>query len=109
EGTYPLSVMDEVSAARQELRAKPHLLVPQDEEHMLEALRLLTTSKRTNLVARVPLPADGVALDGKPLADLPPSMVHILGQTRRAPVLTTSGAATARESTSWVLYGNESV
>jgi hypothetical protein len=109
EGIYPLTVLDETSAARQELRNKPHLLVPQDDEHMLEALRLLTSAKRTNLVVRVPLPADGVALDGKPLADLPPSMVQILGQTRRAPVLTMSGAATAKEPTSWVLYGSETV
>jgi hypothetical protein len=109
EGTYPLTVLDEASAARQELRGRPHLLIPQDEDHMLEALRLLTSAKRTNLVVRVPLPADGVALDGKPLADLPPSMVQILGQTHRAPVLTMAGAATAKEPTSWVLYGTETV
>jgi hypothetical protein len=109
EGTYPLTALDEASAARQELRSKPHLLIPQDEDHMLEALRLLTSAKRTNLVIRVPLPADGVALDGKPLADLPPSMVQILGQTRRAPVLTMAGAASAKEPTSWVLYGTETV
>jgi hypothetical protein len=109
EGTYPLTALDETSAARQELRSRPHLLIPQDEDHMLEALRLLTSAKRTNLVIRVPLPADGVALDGKPLADLPPSMVQILGQTRRAPVLTMAGAASAKEPTSWVLYGTETV
>lgn len=109
DGSYTLSLLDEVSAARLDLRGRPDLLVPQNEERMIDGLRLLTAAKRTNLVARLPLPAGGVALDGKPLADLPASMVQILGQTRRTEVLPMSAAAVGRAATSWTLYGSQTV
>src|SRR5262249_61802185 len=56
-----------------------------------------------------PPPPIGVAVDGKPLSDLPPSTVQMLGQTRRTPVATVGSAAVARHPTEWVILGGESV
>jgi hypothetical protein len=58
---------------------------------------------------RLALPADGVAMNGQALTDLPSGMVHLLSQTRRTPVQLTATAISSREPTPWVLYGQESV
>jgi hypothetical protein len=61
------------------------------------------------LVVRVPLDAVGVALDGSSLPDLPPSMVQILGNTRKTGAQTMAGALVSRQKTNWVIQGAESV
>lgn len=109
EGEHTLSIMDEVSAVRQDLRTQPHLLSPHHTDNILAAVRRLAQARRTHLVARLPLPADGVALGGQALVDLPSGVVHLLSQTRRTPVQLTAGAASVAEATPWVLYGQESV
>ncbi len=109
EGEHTISFLDEVSAARQDLRTQPHLLSPHHTDNILAAVRRLAQARRTHLVMRLPLPANGVALGGDALVDLPPSVVHLLSQTRRTPVQLTAGAASAREATPWVLYGQESI
>ena len=108
EGTYSLTVCDELSSARQDLRSKPHLTQTSDEDRLLEALRLLTAAKRSVLAAHLQLPASGVALDGKALANLPPSMVQIFGQSRRTSVLPVSNAVVGTTPTPWCIYGIES-
>ena len=55
-----------------------------------------------NLVLRVPLGPSGVALDGKSLPNLPPSMVQILGNSRRTGAQTMSAALVSRQPTDWV-------
>jgi hypothetical protein len=109
DGEHTLTIVDEVSAARQDLRTQPQLLSPHQTENLLAALRLLTQAKRTHLVLRLALPADGVAMNGQALTDLPSGMVHLLSQTRRTPVQLTATAISSREPTPWVLYGQESV
>ena len=47
---------------------------------------------------RVPLNAAGVALDGKALPNLPPSMVQILGNSRRTGAQTMGGALVVAHS-----------
>jgi hypothetical protein len=68
-----------------------------------------TGAKRTNLVVRLPVSAQGVALNGKSLPNLPPSMVHILSTTRRTGAQTMGRALVARHATEWVVQGSESV
>ena len=58
---------------------------------------------------RVPTGAVGVALDGKALPNLPPSMVQILGNSRRTGAQTVGGALVARQPTDWVIQGSEIV
>ena len=58
---------------------------------------------------RVPLSGVGVALGGKALPNLPPSMVQILGGSRRTGAQTMGGALVARQSTAWVVQGSETV
>jgi hypothetical protein len=108
EGSYTLSICDELTNARQDLRSRPQLTQVPDEDRLLEALRLLTTAKRSILVARLPMPARGVALNGKALENLPPSVVQILGQSRRSPVLPVSDAVVGKTPTPWAIYGAES-
>jgi hypothetical protein len=109
EGTYTAQVCDDVSSARSDLRDNPTLSSPQSVEQIFQALKVQTSAKRTNLVLRVAVPAAGVALDGKSLPHLPPSMVTILGQSRRTGAQTMGGALVARRATEWVVQGSDSV
>ncbi len=68
-----------------------------------------TSVRRTNLVLRLPVPDAGVALSGKSLPHLPPSMVQILGNGRRTGAQTMSTALVARQPTDWVIQGTEAV
>jgi hypothetical protein len=109
EGPYTANVCDELANARSEMRDNPNLSNPQNLNQVFEALKLQTSVKRTNLVLRVPINAAGVALEGHSLPNLPPSMVQILGSTRRTGAQTMGGALVARQPTEWVVQGLESV
>jgi hypothetical protein len=109
EGEYSATVCDDPSNARLTLRGTPTLYNPTTVEQVLEALRLQTSAKRTCLVLRVPTGASGVSSGGKALPDLPGSMVHILGNSRRSGAQTMTGALVARQPTGWVIQGAESV
>jgi hypothetical protein len=109
EASYTVTVCDDLQNARLELRDNPNLSNPQSLEQVFEALAVQTSAKRTNLVVRVPMTAVGVAVAGKSLPHLPPSMVQILGQTRRTGAQTMGGALVSRQPTDWVIQGSESV
>jgi hypothetical protein len=109
EGTYTATVGDDVTNARQALRDNPTLNNPQDLPHLFEALRVQTEAKRTNLVLRVAVGSSGVAVGGKALPDLPPSMVQILGHSRRTGAQTMGSALVARHPTEWVVQGADAV
>jgi hypothetical protein len=109
EGTYTARVGDDASNARAELRDNPNLSNPTTLDQLLEALQIQTGIQRTHLVMRVPMTAVGVALEGKALPNLPPSMVQILGSTRRTGAQPMAGALVARKATNWVVLGSESV
>jgi hypothetical protein len=51
----------------------------------------------------------GVAVGGKPLPNLPSSMVQIMAGSRRTGAQTMGGALVAHKPTNWVITGNESV
>jgi hypothetical protein len=109
EGSYTASVCDDLFHIRQVLRDNPPLGSPNTVPQLLEALRLQTSVQRTNLVLRVPIGAAGVALSGAALPHLPPSMVHILANTRRTGAQSIKESLVSRQSTSWVIQGLESV
>jgi hypothetical protein len=109
EGRYSAVVCDDLYNARQQLHDNPTLNNPQDLKQVFQALKVQTSARRTNLVVRVPTSADGVALDGKALPNLPPSMVQILGNTRRTGSQHMASALVSRKATNWVLVGSESV
>jgi hypothetical protein len=109
EGKYTATVSDDLANARAELRDNPNLSSPQSLDQVFQALKVQTTAKRTNLVVRVPVNAVGVALNGKSLPNLPPSMVQILSTTRRTGAQTMGGALVSRQATNWVVQGAESV
>jgi hypothetical protein len=109
EGHYTATVFDDLSNARQELRDNPVLSNPQNLKQLFQALEVQTSAKRTNLVVRVPVSDVGVAIDGKSLPSLPPSMVQILGNSRRTGAQAVGGALVSRQPTDWVVQGSESV
>jgi SpoIVB peptidase S55 len=109
EGSYTAQVGDDVANARQELRDNPNLAYPQDVDQLFQAVNLQLAAKRTNLVVRVPTQATGVALGGKSLPNLPPSMVHILSNSRRTGAQAMSGALVARTATPWVIVGSDTI
>ncbi len=109
EGDYSGKVCDDLAHVRQQIRDNPNLSAPQNVEQLFEGLRLQTGARRTRLVFRLPLEADGVALAGKSLPDLPASMVHMLANSRRSGVQTMSSALVASRPTDWVIQGSESV
>jgi hypothetical protein len=109
EGEYTATVCDDLANARAELRDNPSLSNPQSLEQVYAALKVQTSVQRTSLVVRVPHGGVGVALNGKALPNLPPSMVQILGTSRRTGAQTMTGALVSRQATEWVVVGSESV
>jgi hypothetical protein len=109
EGNYTATVCDDLTNARFELRDNPNLTTPRNLDQLLRSLQVQTAAKRTNLVVRVPINAVGVALGGESLPNLPPSMVQILGSSRRTGAQPVGGALVARQNTSWVVQGLDSV
>jgi hypothetical protein len=109
EGNYTATVGDDVLNARLTLRENPTLSNPSTLEQVFEAVRLQTSVQRTNLVLRVPVRQGGVALNGKMLPDLPPSMVQILGNSRRTGAQTVTSALVSRQPTEWVIQGSDTV
>jgi hypothetical protein len=109
EGSYSATVCDDLTNVRRQLRDNPYLTNPQNLDQVFDALTVQTSAKRTNLVVRVPLDAAGVALEGQSLPDLPPSMVQILGNTRKTGAQSLGSALVSRKQTHWVIQGSESV
>jgi hypothetical protein len=109
EGNYTALVGDDLNNARAELRDNPNLSYPQSLDQLFQAINVQLGAKRTNLVVRVPTQGVGVALGGKSLPNLPPSMVHILGNGRRTGAQTMYGAIVSRQATPWVIVGADSV
>jgi hypothetical protein len=109
EGSYTAIVCDDLTNARYELRDNPTLNNPQNLAQVFEALKVQTAAKRTNIVLRVPVNAVGVTLGDKSLPNLPPSMVQILGNSRKTGAQTMGGALVSRTATDWVFTGSDSV
>jgi hypothetical protein len=109
EGSYTATIGDDLLNARLALRGDPTLTNPGNLEHVFEAVRVQTNVRRTNVVMRLPLPHGGVAVNGEKLPNLPPSMVQILGNSRRTGAQTLTTALVARQPTSWVIQGSETV
>jgi hypothetical protein len=109
EGPYVATVCDDLLAARLALRDDPTLNNPSDLDQVFAAVRVQTGVRRNNLVLRLPVSDAGVAVSGKALPHLPPSMVQILGNGRRTGAQTLSTALTARRPTDWVIQGSETV
>jgi hypothetical protein len=109
EGNYTATVCDDLANARFELRDNPTLSTPHTLGQLFDSLKVQTAAKRTNLVVRIPINAVGVALGGTSLPNLPPSMVEILGSSRRTGAQPVAGAIVARRNTKWVVQGTDSV
>jgi hypothetical protein len=110
EGSYSALIGDDLNNARMDLRDNPHLANPQTVENQFKMIRLQLNAKRTNLVLRVPINgASGVAINGKTLPNLPPSMVQILSSSKRTSSQTLYSALVVRASTDYVVQGADTL
>jgi hypothetical protein len=109
EGNYTATVCDDPTCARLETRDNPTLSNPQNIDQLMQALKVQSSVQRTHLALRVPTGAAGVALNGKALPNLPPSMVEVMGNSKRAAAQPMGGALVRHHATDWVLQGSESV
>jgi len=109
EGNYTATIGDGLAGARHEIRDNPNLANPLNVESLFAAVEVMAAAQRTDLVVRVPLGGTGVALEGATLPNLPPSMVQILGNSRRTGAQTVNGALVSRRATDWVVQGSDSV
>ncbi len=107
EGNYTVTVCDDMTSVRRQLRDNPNWSSPQNLDQVFEALDVQASAQRTHLVMRVPLDASGIALDGHSLPDLPPSMVQILGNTRKTGAQSLGRALVSHLQTNWVIQGSE--
>ncbi len=109
EGSYSATVADDLAVARQELRDNPLVNFPQNTDQLFKGLQIITSVKRTNLTVRLPLAGSGVAVDGKALPNLPPSMVQMLSNSRHSGAQSLGSAVVTRQPTEWVIQGTESL
>ena len=110
EGQYSALIGDDLNNARMELRDNPNLAMPQNLDDQFKMIRLQLNAKRTNLVLRVPINGgNGVAINGKTLPNLPPSMVQILSSSKRTNTQTLYSALVARAPTNWVVQGADTL
>lgn len=109
DGNYTALIGDDLNNARAEMRDNPQLATPQSVEALFQAIHLQASARRTNLTMRVPIGGAGVAIAGKTLPDLPPSMVQILGGSKKTGALTINSALVARTPTAWVVNGADVV
>ncbi len=109
EGKYEVRICDDRSNIKETLRSDPTLKSPQSLSSLYQALELQTSVQRTAVVLRIPLDKSGVAVNGKSLWDLPPSMIHILAHSRRTGAKSLSRALVAKQITPWVVQGSEAI
>jgi hypothetical protein len=109
DGSYTALIGDDLNNARAELRDNPQLNTPQNLDNLLQGLQLQLSAKRTNIVLRVPVGTSGVAVGGKALTNLPPSMVQILSGGRRTNAQAIGSALVARAATNWVIQGADTL
>jgi hypothetical protein len=109
EGTFTATVCDDLTNARAELRDNPTLSNPQSTEQVFESVKVQTAARRTNLVLRLPVSGSGVAVGAKTLPHLPPSMVQILGNSRRSGAQTIATALVAKQPTEWIIQGGDTI
>jgi hypothetical protein len=110
EGSYTALIGDDLNNVRAELRDNPQLGNPQNLANQFQMLRLQLAAKRTNLVMRVPISGGaGVAVNGKTLPNLPPSMVQILSSSKRSNTQTLYSALVARAGTDYVIQGADTL
>jgi hypothetical protein len=109
DGSYTLTVSDDVTRARADLRDRPDVNFATSVDQYLRGLEAMFAAKRTNLAVRVPLKPGGVAVGNQALPDLPPGMVQVLGQTRKTGTLLLGTSLSARQPTDYVIVGTDSV
>ena len=109
EGAYTLTISDDLTRARADLRDRPDINVSTSVDSFFKGLDALTSAKRTCLSARVPLKAAGVVVGAHALPHLPPGMVQVFGQARKTGAQMLGSSLSVKQPTDWVIVGLETV
>ncbi|MER3416650.1 MAG: hypothetical protein C4297_10615 [Gemmataceae bacterium] len=109
DGNYQVAIVDGVTHARQTIGENPALRYPTDRKALLDGVRLITNSRRTDLVARLSLPGNSLVIHGVHYSGLPGSIAEALAGNRRAGAQTVPLTLTARLPTGFVIQGSETI
>jgi len=109
EGTYTVSIVDDLTRARSDVRDQPTLYTPRSVDQQIQAFCMIAGGKRTVLALRVSLKASGVAIEGERLPKLPGSVVQMFSQSRRTGSQTIQSSISSQTPTQWVIQGSDSV
>ncbi|MCE9530466.1 MAG: SpoIVB peptidase S55 [Planctomycetes bacterium] len=109
EGSYTLTISDDLTRARNDLRDRPDINLASTVDGFLKGLQTFTEGKRTTLAARIPLKSSGVAVGDQPLPNLSPGMVQLLGQSRKTGTQLLGSSLSARQPTEWVIVGTDTI
>lgn len=109
EGKYEATVCDVVNAIRRTLHDEPRLMSPTSLEGVLEIIRLQTEVKHTALSLRLALRDQGIAIEGKPLPNLPASVRAVFLNTKQSSETPVHSELVVSKGTPYVIEGTRSL
>jgi hypothetical protein len=107
EGTYRLRLCGADDSLRQEMREAPARFQPDDIDGLLALLG--RNERRDQLVVRLDVPGDGLAIGRDELPRLPPAMRSVLTDSARRQVSGVRQPRITRQPTPYVLQGSGEV
>lgn len=105
KGSYALTVCDVGNHLRERFREQPQLLNARDVAGVAEAYRQQLTDSHCGLYVRIPLPEEGLAMQGVHLPQLPASVRSVLGTTSGMKHETIRRSLVHCEELPWIVEG----
>lgn len=109
DGSYEVTVQEMSLSLRRMFRNAPHLAEPRDESSLLASLKEQLAPSRTAFYVHLPLPSQGVAVQGQALPNLPGGMRAVFSGTRADAAQAVGEDQIVSVETPWVLEGSKSV
>lgn len=107
EGTYRLTVCDDVTAVYALQREMPHRFSPRTVEQLFQSIQRTVDADASRLYLRIGLPrGGGLAVDNRELVDLPPSRAAILAEAERLKTRRFSASLVQSVATPFVIRGS---
>lgn len=109
EGSYEVTVQEMSLSLRRAFRNAPQLAEPRDEASLLASVQEQLAPSRTSLYIHLPLPSQGVAVQGQAMPNLPGGMRAVFAGTRADAAQSVGEDEVVAVETPWVLEGSKSV
>jgi hypothetical protein len=108
-GSYQATICDTGNHLRAKFAEEPYLLAARDVPGVAAAFRNQLTEKRQSLYLRVPLPDQGLSVDGVNLPQLPASAAAVFSSRRATPKPTIRSALVSKKNVEWATEGSTSL